>query len=213
MPKFTSEEITNSEKFVKVEELDHDDIAPFVLQNMRAQNPFTILFKLFLVIIGSTVTAQLIIFWAGLESLLGFLAGILLLFTAGIIVHEVLHLIAYALLGARKLAIVPKWSQGAVVAAADGFVLAKNGFYFLAMTPFIVLTASGIYALFLITDPFLYAMTLSFLLFHTLACIGDFGLASYFYEQRRKKIFTFDDMVAGKSYFYEQISEPVQAGN
>lgn len=209
MPRFTSEEIMNSEKFVKVEELDHDDIAPFVLKNMRVQNPFTILFKLFMVIIGSTVTAQLIIQWAGLESLLGFLAGILLLFTAGIIVHEVLHLIAYALLGARKLAIVPKWSQGAVVAAADGFVLGKNGFYFLAMTPFIVLTGTAIYALFLIADPFLHAMTLSFLLFHTFACIGDFGMASYFYEQRKKEIFTFDDMDAGKSYFYEHVSKSV----
>ena len=47
------------------------------------------------------------------------------------------------------------------------------------------------------------AMVLSFLFFHSMACIGDFGMASYFYENRDRTIYTFDDMENEKSYFFE----------
>ena len=198
----TAEELLEGDEYEKVQELDHEEIAEFVMKSLQYQNFFTVAFKLSMVSISAIVLAQVIIHWEGGESFLGLLAGVLITFTAGVLIHEILHLIAYFLLGARKLSIVPKWSQGAVVAAADQFVIGRRGFYFLAMTPFVLLTAGAFVALFY-THGIYYHMVLSFLFFHSMACIGDFGMASYFYENRDRTIYTFDDMENEKSYFFE----------
>ncbi|MFU8811608.1 MAG: DUF3267 domain-containing protein [Balneolaceae bacterium] len=203
----TREELLNDDAYRKVEELIHDEIADFVMKNLQDQNLFTLTFKFFSLAFAATMGAQLYLQWNGWETVVGILIGALTLFTAGILVHELLHLLAYAVQGARKLSIVPKWKQGAVVAAADGFVLGRKGFYLLAMTPFAVLTTAGVAGL-LITDGWLFFAILSFLMFHTFACIGDFTMAGFFYRNRHRQLYTFDDMEEGKSYFFEKEEVP-----
>lgn len=203
-------DLLSSEKYKKVAELDHTNLAPFVMENLQKRNIFTFLFKVSVISVSATVLAQIIIRWDGGTSFLGLLAGIAFTFSAGIILHELLHLLAYLLMGATKLSIIPKWSQGAVAATADKFVLGKKGFYFLAMMPFLILTAATVYGL-LISYGFVFYMLLSFLFFHTVSCIGDFGMASYFYENRNKILFTFDDMKQDKSFFFEFVDDKVTA--
>jgi len=201
-------DLLNSEQYKKVAELDHDSLAPFVMENLNKQNIFTLLFKVSVIAVSATVLSQIIIRWDGGTSFLGLLAGVAFTYSIGIFVHELLHLLAYLLMGATKLSIIPKWSQGAVVATADHFVLGKKGFYFLAMMPFLILTIAAIFGL-LLSYGFVFYMLLSFLFFHTISCIGDFGLASYFYENRHRTLFTFDDMKQDKSYFFEFVeTEP-----
>lgn len=203
-------DLLNSEQYKKVAELDHNNLAPFVMENLQKRNIFTLLFKVSVISVSATVLAQIIIRWDGGTSFLGLLAGIAFTFSAGVLIHELLHLLAYLLMGATKLSIIPKWSQGVVAATADHFVLGKKGFYFLAMTPFFILTAAAIYGLF-ISYGFVFYMLISFLFFHTVSCIGDFGMASYFYENRHKTLFTYDDMKQDKSFFFEFVDEKIIA--
>lgn len=197
----TPQELVESDKYKKLQDLDHNEMVPFLLDNLKNRNPINAVFKH-----GTMLLIALILFlWIGRWNTTLFFAGLgvglIFTFTVGLILHELLHLLVYKILGAKKTRLKALWDQGAVAAVADQFVVSEKEFYWLAFTPFVVLTAAGFVALFMTTGWIFYAVSF-FLVIHTTACIGDFSLAGYMYENRDQEIYTFDDVEEDKSYFY-----------
>lgn len=197
----TPEELDESGAFKKIQDLDHNEMVPFLLENLKNRNPINATFKH-----GTMLLIALILFvwigrWNGTDFFIGLGAGIFFTFTIGLILHELLHLLVYKVLGAKKTKLKPLWDQGAVAAVADKFVVAEKEFYWLALTPFVVLTSAGIAALFTTSGWIFYAVSF-FLVLHATACVGDFSLAGYIYENRDREIYTYDDVENDKSYFY-----------
>lgn len=188
----TPEELQESGKYEKIKDLDHNEMVPFLLKNLKNRNPVNTVFKH-----GTMLLIALILFvwigrWDTTAFFVGLGAGLLFTFTVGVILHEILHLVVYKLLGAKKTRLKPLWAQGAVAAVADHFVVSGKEFYWLAFTPFVVLTAAGLAALFT-TSGWIFFGVSFFLVMHATACIGDFSLAGFMYEHRNKSIYTFDD--------------------
>jgi len=197
----TPQELEESDKYKKLQDLDHNEMVPFLLDNLKNRNPINAIFKH-----GTMLLIALILFvWIGRWNTTLFFAGLgvglIFTFTVGLILHELLHLLVYKILGAKKTRLRMLWDQGAVAAVADQFVVSEIEFYWLAFTPFVVLTAAGLVALFMTTGWIFYAVSF-FLVIHTMACIGDFSLAGYMYENRDQEIYTFDDVENDKSYFF-----------
>jgi len=197
----TPQELEESDKYKKLQEFDHNEMVPFLLENLKNRNPINAFFKH-----GTMILIALILFvWIGRWNTSLFFAGLgvglIFTFTVGLILHELLHLLVYKILGAKKTRLKVLWDQGAVAAVADQFVVSEKEFYWLAFTPFVVLTVAGLVALFMTTGWIFYAVSF-FLVIHTTACIGDFSLAGYMYENRDQEIYTFDDVENDKSYFF-----------
>lgn len=197
----TPQELEESDKYKKLQDLDHNEMVPFLLDNLKNRNPINAAFKH-----GTMLLIALILFiWIGQWNTSLFFAGLgvglIFTFTAGLILHELLHLLVYKILGAKKTRLKALWDQGAVAAVADQFVVSEKEFYWLAFTPFTVLTIAGLVALFTTTGWIFYSVSF-FLIIHATACIGDFSLAGYMYENRNREIYTFDDVDNDKSYFY-----------
>ena len=197
----TPQELEESDKYKKLRDLDHNEMVPFLLENLKNRNPINAFFKH-----GTMILIALILFvWIGRWNTSLFFAGLgvglIFTFTVGLILHELLHLLVYKILGAKKTRLKVLWDQGAVAAVADQFVVSEKEFYWLAFTPFVVLTVAGLVALFMTTGWIFYAVSF-FLVIHTTACIGDFSLAGYMYENRDQEIYTFDDVENDKSYFF-----------
>lgn len=197
----TPQELEESDKYKKLQDLDHNEMVPFLLDNLKNRNPINAVFKH-----GTMLLIALILFvWIGRWNTTLFFAGLgvglIFTFTVGLILHELLHLLVYKILGAKKTRLKVLWDQGAVAAVADQFVVSEKEFYWLAFTPFVVLTVAGLVALFMTTGWIFYAVSF-FLVIHTTACIGDFSLAGYMYENRDQEIYTFDDVENDKSYFF-----------
>lgn len=197
----TPQELEESDKYKKLQDLDHNEMVPFLLDNLKNRNPINAAFKH-----GTMLLIALILFiWIGQWNTSLFFAGLgvglIFTFTAGLILHELLHLLVYKILGAKKTRLKALWDQGAVAAVADQFVVSEKEFYWLAFTPFTVLTTAGLVALFTTTGWIFYSVSF-FLIIHATACIGDFSLAGYMYENRNREIYTFDDVDNDKSYFY-----------
>lgn len=202
----TPQELVESDKYKKLQDLDHNEMVPFLLDNLKNRNPINAVFKH-----GTMLLIALILFlWIGRWNTTLFFAGLgvglIFTFTVGLILHELLHLLVYKILGAKKTRLKALWDQGAVAAVADQFVVSEKEFYWLAFTPFVVLTAAGFVALFMTTGWIFYAVSF-FLVIHATACIGDFSLAGYMYENRDQEIYTFDDVENDKSYFYKRTPE------
>jgi len=197
----TPEELQESGDYEKLQDLDHNEMVPFLLENLKNQNPINAFFKH-----GTMLLIALILFvWIGRWNTTLFFAGLgvglIFTFTVGLILHELLHLMVYKILGAKKTRLKTLWDQGAVAAVADQFVVSEKEFYWLAFTPYAVLTTAGLIALFTTTGWVFYGVS-CFLILHATACIGDFSLAGYMYENRDREIYTFDDVENDKSYFY-----------
>lgn len=208
----TPEELTGQDRYEKLAELDHNEMVPFILDNLKNRNPINALFKHGTLVLVAFNLYMWIGRWDSSAFFLGLGAGLIFTFTIGILLHELLHLLVYKLLGAKKTRLKALWDQGAVAAVADQFVVSEKEFYVLAFTPFTVLTLAGITGLFFTYGWVFYALSV-FLVVHATACIGDFSLAGYMYENRSREIYTFDDADNDRSFFYAQRSSSGTDGN
>ncbi|MEA3462812.1 MAG: DUF3267 domain-containing protein [Bacteroidota bacterium] len=204
-----AETLQKESGYRKILELDFSDIIPFVISNIRKPG----LSSLFYIIINAA--SLLFIFFFALWSvrtgqfsaggviwriLAGLLAGSLLVIPP----HELLHGLAYRILGARKIKFGVDFQQFIFYVTADHFPISKRELAFLAMTPFVMINL----VLILITAVWVPQITLlsaSLLLSHNVMCIGDFAMISYAYSHSHA-VYTYDDTEKKKSYFFERES-------
>lgn len=133
---------------------------------------------------------------------LGFLAqfglGVAVMLLIVLPLHEALHAAAYRLCGARDIRWSFSWKMLAAYVVANAFVANRRVFFFVALTPFAVITPVA--AALTVLDPSRAVVWLTVLLWHTAGVSGDWALLNYYWIHRGREIYTFDD--AGVSYFY-----------
>ena len=134
------------------------------------------------------------------HSFLGFIVFPVLM----IPLHEILHVITYYLAGARRIRFGMDLRQYMFYVTAHRFVTGQKQFKLVALTPFV--TGSIVLIILILLLPGLWKWSLSLLLFvHATMCAGDFAMLNFYFLNRRKKIFTWDDFDKKIAYFYEEI--------
>jgi len=204
-----AETLLNESGYKKILELDFSEIVPFVISNIRKPS----LISLFYMLI-SAGTLLFITFFALWSVRTGPLntGGVILRILAGILAgsflvippHELLHGLAYRILGARKIRFGVDFQQFIFYVTADRFPISKRELAFLALTPFLVINL----LLILFTAlwaPQITLVSASLLFSHNLMCIGDVAMISYAYSQG-EEVYTYDDIEQKKSYFFEAVS-------
>jgi hypothetical protein len=188
-------------------ELDFRDMIPFVLSNMQKRGLiplfyisvnvvflfFIVLYAIWSIRMGSLNAGK--ISW---QIIAGVLAGSILVIPP----HELLHGLAYRMLGARKISFGMDLQQFIFYVTADRFPISKRELAFLALTPFVLINL----ALITLTAVWATQITLfsaALLLSHNMMCIGDFAMISYAFSQKGK-VYTYDDTGNKKSYFFER---------
>jgi hypothetical protein len=201
------EKIKNDPDYRKIEELNFDDMIPFILTHIRKRGIISLFYwavNLFLITIAILYFFPSLgfpkppnggIFW---QAVAGIFSGSILI----IPIHELLHGLAYRMLGARKIIFGADMKQFIFYVTADRYPVSGLQLYFLAMTPFIVINAVVI-VLTLLWLPQLFLFSTFLLLSHNVMCIGDFAIANYVSGHTPARIFTYDEPEIRKSYFYE----------
>ena len=202
------EQMQNEELYTKILELNFDEMIPFVLSNIRRKGLMSWLFVAVNVIGLSSVGVFSIwgiytgwIPWSRfiIQLILGILAGSIIV----IPFHELLHGLAYKILGAKKITFGANLQQFFFFVTADRFLVNRKELYFLALFPFgalnvVLLTV----ALFWLPQ---YSILFGFLLLsHNLMCIGDFAVTNYVLNEK-EEVFTYDEPENKKSFFYKTV--------
>ena len=122
-------------------------------------------------------------------------------------VHELLHIIPYFISGAKRIRIGMDLKQYLFYVTAHRYVATPFQFRIVASLPFLVINCSLLLLIFFL--PGLWKWSLSLFLFvHTTMCAGDFALLNFYFLNRDKKIYTWDDADKKEAYFYEELQNP-----
>lgn len=115
--------------------------------------------------------------------------------------HEGIHGIMFRMLGAKDVRYGVIWRKLMFYAVGHGFVTRFAHFRAIALAPFVVISIGLLGAAYFV-PPDWQAFLFGTFAFHTLCCIGDFGLCGYMHQFRHQNPVTFDDADARMSYFY-----------
>jgi hypothetical protein len=119
-------------------------------------------------------------------------------------VHEFLHVVPYFISGARNIRIGMDLKQYIFYVTAHRYVASPLQFRIVALTPFLLISLVSALMVFIL--PGLWKWSLSLFLFvHTTMCAGDFALLNFYFLNRNKKIYTWDDADKKEAYFYEEL--------
>jgi hypothetical protein len=147
-------------------------------------------------------------FWPGLryaagdpQLIRGLVAGLLVIPLLMIPVHEALHLIPFRLAGARDIRIGADLRQGIFYVTAHRFVAGRMLFAFVALTPFISITAGILITIVLCPLWWKWVLAMS-LMVHTTMCAGDAALLGFMRGFKNGEAYTWDDADRKEAYFY-----------
>ena len=133
------------------------------------------------------------------DMLLPFGFGVLVILPL-VVPHELIHGLAFRLLGAGRVVYGAEWRQLVFHASAPGFPVGPRGMTFVALAPFAAVTP-GLVALAIGGDvPWAWG-SIGALLMHTQGCLGDFAMVNYFARRGRRSgdLFAFDEE-SGESF-------------
>ncbi|MCE5344682.1 MAG: DUF3267 domain-containing protein [Bacteroidales bacterium] len=201
------EDLDDQNRFRQILAISYHDLVQFILDYIKRKSGMTIFFwSVCLIFLAIAVKERINI--AGyfpikkvlFHSVLGFVVFPVIC----IPVHELLHLIPYFFFGAKRLRIGMDLKQNLFYVTAHRYVTPPLQFKLVAVIPFLIISISVIFLVF--TLPGLWKWSLSVLLFvHATMCAGDFALLNFYYLNRHKKIYTWDDVDQKIAYFYEKI--------
>jgi hypothetical protein len=208
-PKPLVQELNDPEKFELIASVDQDHIKDFVLEQVMSDKkiiPLYMVYQTLFSLMGLFFLTRAIIlaFRGNFTYLLVTAASIIFSFTVLVAIHELLHALALKLSGASKVTISGNWRKFIFFAEADNFVLGKETFLFVALTPLVfvqIVTLIGIVIWFDV--PFLYFF-LIVMTIHSFFCSGDVALITLFYRYPGRKIYTYDNHSEKKSIYFKQ---------
>jgi hypothetical protein len=203
----TVEDIEDQSRFRLLHEIPYSDLVNFVLDNIFKRSLLSVVYWVVcLIFLGMAVAVRINL--AGYHPLLNIvlhtITGIIVLPLLSVPVHEFLHIAPFYLSGARNIRMGMDLSQFFFYVTAHRYVAGPRQFIIVALTPFLIISILLLYGIF--TQSGLWKWSLSlFLFFHATMCAGDMALLNFYWLNRDKKIYTWDDADKKIAYFYEEL--------
>jgi hypothetical protein len=201
------EDLEDQTKYRQIMEISYNYLVPFILDYLRRKSRVTIFFWsacIIFLITALRIRFNISGYFAFRDILTHSVIGMIILPLACIPLHELLHVVPYYFSGARKIRVGMDLKQFLFYVTAHRHVATPRQFRIISMIPFIMISIALVFLI--LTMPGLWKWSLSLFLFvHTTMCAGDFALMNFYYMNKGKKIFTWDDADRKIAYFYEEI--------
>ncbi len=207
--KLTPEDLQNESEFELLTEVSHQKLREFVVEQIVEEKFVIRIYSIYQVIMMMLfvflLTRGIVLSIKGHSELL-ISVGLSIAFSlsALIVIHELLHALAYLVTGARRISfgVIPK--KFIFYALADRQVIAKRAFHIVALTPFVVVKLICLIGIVEFYDSQLMYFFLSVMCLHSLFCAGDIAMLAFYRIHKGKEIYNFDNRSDGKTYFYSR---------
>lgn len=215
----TVDELHDSGRYRLIESFRIDDMNQFILRELGtkppAQQPGKRTWRDWLMLLAIAVVGGVLGFFTAtgllkgvgkpsLVLLLGQFGAALLGLFVLLPLHEFIHGLAFKRVGAPKVGYGYSVKSLIVYAYSQNFPTTLREVAFVAVMPFLVITSALLIGWLLL--PAYKVFWVLLLLIHTSACIGDFALIRYWYKNRPRTIYTYDDVEDQRmTYFFERV--------
>jgi len=204
---FSVEELDDQTKFRPILVVPYKELITFIFEHLKKTTPLMIFFwsvNLLFLCLSLKIRINISGAFPGLSIFFHSILGLVVFPVVCIPIHELLHIIPYYFSGARKIRVGMDLKQYLFYVTAHRYVASPSQFKIVAIIPFILISIVTI--LLVLILPGLWKWSLSLFLFaHTTMCAGDFSLLNFYYLNREKKIYTWDDADLKIAYFYEKV--------
>lgn len=205
--KLTPEDFQNNDEFELLAEVSHQKLREFVVDQIKKEKYIIRIYSAYqfvmMIILVFFLTRSIVLGFKGnSEGLTGIGLASLFSFSLLIIIHELIHALAYLLTGAKRISfgVIPK--KFVFYALADQQVIASKAFHVVALAPFIVVKLILLFIIFVMGNTVIFYFALTVMCLHSLFCAGDIAMLAFYRLNRGKEIFNFDNRSEGKTYFY-----------
>jgi len=210
--KLTPEDLKNENEFELLTEVSHQELREFVVSQIRDEKQIIRIYSIYRVFMMAffifLLTRSIVFAFRGnFDGLIGIGWSVLFSFSVLIVIHELLHALAYWISGARNISFGFVLKKFIFYALADQQVIQSKAFHFVALTPFVVIKLIGIIGAISSCNEKLIYFFLTLICLHSLFCAGDIAMLAFYKLHRGKEIFNFDNKSEGKTYFYIRKSE------
>jgi hypothetical protein len=203
------QDLDDQTKFRHIKTISYKDLVHFVLEYLIKKSGLIVFFWsvcLFFGGIAIIVRINISGYFSVSEILLHSVLGLIVFPLLCVPVHELLHIIPFYISGAREIRVGMDMKQYLFYVTAHRYVASRMQFIIVAITPFLTISVAMLFFLFYL--PGLWKWSLSLFLFvHATMCAGDFALLNFYYLNRHKRIFTWDDADKKESCFYEELEQ------
>lgn len=201
------DDLEDQARYRQILVVPYNDLINFVLDYIRRKSGLMVFFwSVCIVFLGISLTVRINIagYFPARNIFLHSILGLIIFPILCIPVHEALHIIPYFFTGARKIRIGMDLKQYMFYVTAHRHVATPGQFKTVALIPFIVISLTTLFLVLYL--PGLWKWSISLFLFaHTTMCAGDFAMLNFYWLNRKKKIYTWDDADDKMAYFYEEI--------
>lgn len=201
------EDLEDQTKYRQILSVSYDELVPFVIEYIKRRSVLIISFWaicIFFLGIALIVRINISVYFPWREIFFHTVLGLVVFPVLAIPVHEFLHIIPYFLSGAKRIRVGMDLRQYMFYVTAHRYVSTKRQFIFVALVPFILVSTILMYLVF--TMPGLWKWSLSLFIFmHATMCAGDFAMLNFYFLNKNKKIYTWDDFDKKIAYFYEEL--------
>jgi hypothetical protein len=208
------EDLDDQTKFRQICSIHYQDLIQFVLENLKKRSALTFfLWSVCILFLGLTVYVRLKI--AGNFPITNIVwhsvLGLIIFPVISIPFHELIHIIPYYISGARNIRAGMDLKQHLFYVTAHRYVATPIQFMIVAVAPFLLISVTFTLLVFLLPGLWKWSMCL-FLFAHATMCAGDFALMNFYFINRDKKIYTWDDADRKIAYFYEKLGNSEEPG-
>lgn len=205
--KLTPEELQSSSDFELLAEVSHQHLRDFVMEQIHLEKRIIRIYSVYQVVMMLIFvfffTRGIVLAIKGHAELITTIGlSLVFSFTALIIIHELIHALAYLFTGARRISFGVILKKFIFYALADREVVSKGAFHVVALAPLVVVKAVCLVGLFYFQDSQLMYFFLSVMCLHSLFCAGDLAMLAFYNRHSDKEIYNFDHRSEGKTYFY-----------
>ncbi|NDV46448.1 DUF3267 domain-containing protein [Paludibacter sp. 221] len=204
------QDIINNPDYTEITSVEHEEIKPFVKNELaenqgwaRAANMYQLL-GILAFILGAFKAFMPFYVSRDYMYLVYLAAGIAFLFTIGIVLHELIHAIAYKIVGAKHVSFGMNIRKFLFYVQADGEVINYRQFKIIALAPAVVIGVLSVAGMAIFYNQALFYFFLAIFGLHSFCCGGDFGMLCFFQNRPDEEIVTFDMKKEGKTFFYKK---------
>lgn len=207
--KLKPEDLLDQNEFELLTEISHKKLREFVVEQISEEKfiirIYSIYQLLMVLLLTFLFTRGIVLAIKGYSALLVNIGwAVAFSLSALIIIHELIHALAYLLTGARRISFGVILKKFVFYALADRQVIAPRAFHIVALAPFVMVKVICLIGIFLFLNQPVVYFFLSVMCLHSLFCAGDIAMLAFYRIHRGKEIYNLDDKSEGKTYFYSR---------